>query len=78
MKGDPRKLILEINAIKCVYVESCYKIFMSTCKESNINDDSSNVSYVQRSILSRMEFKNREGGKVHNGYIFEIFTKGMY
>ena len=30
VKSNPKKLILEINAVKCVYVESCYKIFMST------------------------------------------------
>ena len=44
MKGNPKKSILEINAVKSVYVESCYKIFMSTYKESNIIDDISNVS----------------------------------
>ena len=44
VKGDPKKLILEINAVKYVYVESCYKIFMSKNKESNNNDDISNVS----------------------------------
>ena len=44
MKGNPEKLILEINAVLFVYVESCYKIFMSTYKELNNNDDISNVS----------------------------------
>ena len=44
MKGNPKKLILEINAVKCVYVESSYKIFMSKYKESNNNDDIYNVS----------------------------------
>ena len=44
MKGNPEKLILDINAVKSVYVESCYKIFMSAYKESNNNDYISHVS----------------------------------
>ena len=44
MKGNPKKSILDINAVKTVYVESCYKIFMSIYKKSNDNDDISHVS----------------------------------
>ena len=44
MKDNPKKLIVDINAVKIVYVESCYKIFMSAYKESNNNDDISHVS----------------------------------
>ena len=44
MKGNPKKSILDINAVKCVYVESCYEILMSTYKELNKNDDISHVS----------------------------------
>ena len=39
MKGNPEKSMLDINAVKIVYVESYYKIFMSTYKESNKNGD---------------------------------------
>ena len=39
MKGNPKQLILDINAVKSVYVESCYKIFMSAFKTSDNNDD---------------------------------------
>ena len=44
VKRNPKKSILEINAVKLVYVESCYKIFISAYKKSNYNDDISNVS----------------------------------
>ena len=44
MKCNTKKLILDINSVKSVYVESCYKIFMSEYKESNKNDDISHVS----------------------------------
>ena len=44
MKGNPKQLILDINGVESVYVESCYKIFMSTYKESKNNDDISHVS----------------------------------
>ena len=44
MKGNPKKSILDINAVKCVYVESCYEILMSTYKELNKNDDIFHVS----------------------------------
>ena len=44
MKGNPKQSILEINAVKCVYIESCYKIFISKYKELNNNDGISNVS----------------------------------
>ena len=44
MKNNPKKSILDINVVKIVYVESCYKIFMSPLKKSNNNDDISHVS----------------------------------
>ena len=44
MKGNPKKSILDINAVKFVYVESCYEILMSTYKELNKNDDIFHVS----------------------------------
>ena len=44
MKGNPKKSILDINAVKSVHVESCYKIFISALKKSNNNDDISHVS----------------------------------
>ena len=44
VKINPKHSILEINAVKCVYVESCYKIFMSTYKKLNYNDDITNLS----------------------------------
>ena len=44
VKGNPKNPILQINALQFVYVESCYKIFTSTYKKSNYNDDISNLS----------------------------------
>ena len=44
MIDNPKNSILKINAVQCVYVESGYKIFMSTYKKLNNNDDISNVS----------------------------------
>ena len=44
MKFNTKKSILDINAVKSVYVESCYEIFMSACKKSNNNDDITDVS----------------------------------
>ena len=44
VKCNPKNSILQINAVQCVYVEPCYKIFTSTYKKSNYNDDISNVS----------------------------------
>ena len=44
MKGNPKKSILDINAVKSVHVESCYEIFMSSCKKSINNDDITHVS----------------------------------
>ena len=44
MKGNPKQSILDINAVKSVYVESCYEIFMSAYNKSNNNDDITNVS----------------------------------
>ena len=44
MKGNPKQSILDINAVKSVYVESCYEIFMSAYKKSNNNDDITHVS----------------------------------
>ena len=46
MKGNTKKSILDINAVKSVYVESCYEIFMSALKKSNNNDDITHVSYL--------------------------------
>ena len=43
MIGNTKKLILAINAVESVYVESCYEIFMSLYKKSNNNDDITNV-----------------------------------
>ena len=43
MKCDTKKLISDINAVKSVYVELCYKIFMSAYKKSNKNDDITDV-----------------------------------
>ena len=43
MKGNTKKSILDINAVKGVYVESCYEIFMSSYKRSNNNDDITHV-----------------------------------
>ena len=37
-------MILDINAVKNVYVESSYEIFMSAYKKSNNNDDITHVS----------------------------------
>ena len=36
MKGNPKQSILDINAVKSVYVESCYEIFMSSYKNGII------------------------------------------
>ena len=36
--------MLDIKAVKSVYVESCYEIFMSAYKKSNNNDDITHVS----------------------------------
>ena len=44
MKCNPKILILQINAVQCVHVESCFKCFTSTYKKSNYNIDISNVS----------------------------------
>ena len=44
MKVNPKQSILDINAVKSVYVESCYKIFMPTYKIPNNNDDIVHVS----------------------------------
>ena len=44
MKCNPKKSILQINAVQCVYVEFCYNIFTSKYKKSNSNIDISNVS----------------------------------
>ena len=44
MKGNTKKSILDINAVKILHVESCYKIFMSAYKKSNNNDDITHVS----------------------------------
>ena len=44
-----KKLILDINAVKSVHVESCYKIFMSAYKKSN-NNDAMKISYKVPSI----------------------------
>ena len=44
VKCNPKNSILQINAVQCVYVELCYKIFTSTYKKSNYNIDISNVS----------------------------------
>ena len=44
MKGNPKRSILDINAVKSVYVESCYEIFMTSYKKSNNNDDITHVS----------------------------------
>ena len=44
MKCNTEKSILDINAVKSVYVESCYEIFMSAYKKSNNNDDINDVS----------------------------------
>ena len=39
-----KKMISDINAVKRVYVESCYEIFMPTLKQSNNNDVITHVS----------------------------------
>ena len=44
MRCSTKKPILDINAVKSVYVESCYEIFMSAYKKSNNNDDITKVS----------------------------------
>ena len=37
-------MVLDINAVESVYVESCYEIFMSSFKNRNHNDDITDVS----------------------------------
>ena len=44
MKVNTKESILDINSVNSVYVESCYKIFMSAYKRSNNNDDITQVS----------------------------------
>ena len=44
VKYNLKNSTLQINAVQCVYVESCYKIFTSTYKKSNCNVDISNLS----------------------------------
>ena len=46
VKCNPKNSILQINAVHCVYVESCYKFFTSTYKKLNYNIDISNVSDI--------------------------------
>ena len=36
-------MILDINAVESVYVESCYEIFMSSYKNQKNNDDITDV-----------------------------------
>ena len=43
MKCNTKISILDINAVKSVYVESCYEIFMAAYKKSNNNDDINHV-----------------------------------
>ena len=43
MKVNTKISISDINAVKIVYVESCYEIFMSSYKKSNNNDDITHI-----------------------------------
>ena len=43
MKGNPKKLILDINAVKSLYVELWDEMFMSALQKSNNNYDISHV-----------------------------------
>ena len=44
MKGNQKQSLIDINAVKSVYVESCYEIFRSAYKKSNYNDEINHVS----------------------------------
>ena len=71
MKGNPKKSILDVNAVKSVYVESCYEIFMSSCKKSNNNDDITDV-------LRKVFFCDSNPRQIDDYHEMSLFSLSLY